>query len=82
MSVVQDQADVAFGLQTLAEPYGLCFGKVLDETYDIVVDRKAWFDPPLQKLFEFARSEEFTAHVRLMPGYDTNDLGRVVWNAS
>ncbi len=82
LSVVQGQADVAFGLQTLAEPYGLCFGKVLDETYDIVVDRKAWFDPPLQKLLEFAKSDEFMAHVRLMPGYDASDLGRVVWNAS
>ncbi len=80
LSVLQGQADVAFGLQTLAEPFGLRFGPAIDEVYDIVLDRKAWFDPPLQTLFAFARSDEFAAHVRLMPGIDTTGLGQVVWN--
>ena len=81
LAVVQGEADVAFGLQSLAEPYGLIFRSVVTEPYDIVLDRKAWFDPPLRVLFEFARSDEFAGHVRLMPGTSTEELGRVIWNA-
>ena len=81
LSVLQGQADVAFGLQSLAEPFGMRFGPVVDEVYDIIVDRKAWFDAPLQNLFDFARTNEFADHVRRMPGVDAEGLGQVVWNA-
>lgn len=81
LSVLQGQADVAFGLQALAEPFGLAFGEVTQERYDIVIDRKAWFDPPLRQLFEFTRSAAFVRHVANMPGVDTSGLGDVVWNA-
>ena len=81
LSVLQGQADVAFGLQALAEPFGLAFGEVVRESFDLVVDRKAWFDGPLQALFDFAQGDAFARHVGQMSGVDASGLGQVVWNA-
>ena len=81
LSVLQGQADVAFGLQALAEPFGLSFQEVVNERYDIVIDRKAWFDPQLKSLFDFTKSDVFARQVANMPGVSVAELGQVVWNS-
>ena len=81
MAVVQGEADVAFGLQALSAPFGLCFGSVVSESYDLVVDRKAWFEPPMQYLMAFAKSDRFDEHASKLVGFDISDLGKVIWNA-
>ena len=81
LAVLQGEADVAFGLRALAQPFGLPFHPVVEERFDILVDRKSWFDPPLQALFDFAQSAAFRDHLRKMAGLDASELGRVVWNA-
>ena len=74
-------ADVTFGLQPVAETYGLDFVPLIEERFDILVDRKAWFDPPLQTLLEFCRSEAFLHRANSQSGYDVSKLGQVIWNA-
>ncbi|MXQ06820.1 helix-turn-helix domain-containing protein [Alphaproteobacteria bacterium GH1-50] len=81
LAVLQGEADVAFGLRALAEPFGLAFHPVVEESFDILVDRKSWFEPGLQALFDFAQSAVFRDHLSKMAGLDASDLGRVVWNA-
>jgi molybdate-binding protein len=80
MAVAQGQADAAFGLETLARPFGLHFVPVVAERFDLLVDRKAWFDPPLQRFMAFCQGADFARHARDMPGYDTGPLGTVRWN--
>ena len=74
-------ADVTFGLQPVAVTYGLDFVPLIEERFDILVDRKAWFEPPLQALFAFCRSEAFLTRANSQPGYDVSQLGQIVWNA-
>lgn len=74
-------ADATFGLQTVAETYGLDFLPVIEESYDLLVDRKAWFDPPLQTLLQFCRTDAFRQRAASYPGYDLMDFGKVLWNA-
>lgn len=74
-------ADATFGLQTVAETYGLDFLPVIEEAYDLLVDRKAWFDPPLQTLFQFCGTETFRQRADSYRGYNLAEFGTVAWNA-
>lgn len=80
-AVAQDDADVAFGLEAVAAPYGLGFAPLIDERFDILVDRRAWFDPPMQTLMDFTRTETFRARTGKLTGYDMSGFGKVIWNA-
>ena len=73
-------ADAAFGLEAVARGYGLEFQPVIEEEFALLVDRKAWFEPPFQTLIAFCASAPFRARAEAHGGYDTADLGRVLWN--
>ncbi len=80
LSVAQGHADATFGLEPLARQFGLGFVPVVTERFDLLVDRKAWFDPAMQGFLDFCRSDEFAARARAEAGYDVSDLGQVRWN--
>lgn len=75
------EADATFGLQSVAEAYGLRFVPVLEERFDLLVDRKAWFDPAFQTLLGFCGSDAFRVKAEGYGGYDVARLGDVIWNA-
>ena len=81
LAVLQNEADVAFGLETVSAPFGLTFVPLVEEEFDIVVDRRAWFEPPMQKLMSFAQTYEFLAHAERIGGVDVGRVGTVRWNA-
>lgn len=81
MDVQSGAADVAFGLEALARPFGLSFVPLIEERFDLLVDRKAWFDAPMQQLMTFLHSKAFRCHAATQAGYDIADLGQVRWNA-
>ncbi|WP_370262066.1 substrate-binding domain-containing protein [Limnobacter sp.] len=80
-AVASGNADAAPGLEALARVYGLGFVPTQTEHFDLLVCRKAWFDPPVQTLLGFARSPAFLNKASQMAGYDTSGLGQVVWTA-
>lgn len=79
--VRRGEADATFGLESVARGYGLDFVPVIEEEFALLVDRKAWFDEPLQVLLAFCRSDAFTTRAAAYGGYDTGGLGTVLWNA-
>lgn len=80
LAVVQGVADAAFGLESLAASYGLAFVPLVEERFDLLVDRRDWFEPPMQRLMAFCDSPEFRAKAAELAGYDISELGRVRWN--
>jgi putative molybdopterin biosynthesis protein len=78
--VFEGKADVAFGLEALATRYRLAFVPVTDERFDLLVDRRSWFEPPFQTLLDFCRSGPFRAGLADMRGYDAASFGRVRFN--
>ncbi len=80
-TVARGGAEVAFGLEALAHIHGLNFVPVVEERFDILVDRRAWFEPPMQRFVAFCGGAEFRAHASGMPGYDLADMFAVRWNA-
>ena len=72
------EADCGLGL---AAPGALGFLPLLeDEQFDLALTRRAYFDPPVQRLLDFTRSNAFTRRAAHLGGYDLRDLGRVLWN--
>lgn len=80
LAVLEGKADAAFGLRAVAAQLRLGFVPLVRERFDILVDRAAFFDPPLQQLFEFMRSDAFRTRAAEMAGYDVGGLGRVHFN--
>jgi len=73
------EADCGLGLMAAAGQLGFV-PLVTDESFDLVLARRDYFEPPVQTLLAFARSEAFARRVAHLGGYDTTDLGRVRWN--
>lgn len=80
-AVASGKADAAPGLKALALQFGLGFVPTRQENFDLMVCRKAWFEPPFQMLVQFTASDAFRKKAQTFEGYDTTALGTVVWNA-
>ncbi|MEM8630895.1 MAG: substrate-binding domain-containing protein [Pseudomonadota bacterium] len=78
-AVAAGEADAALGLQSMASRFGLRFLPLLDETFDLLIDRRAYFTAPVQTLFSFCRTQAFQDKAITMGGYDTRTLGQVRW---
>ncbi|WP_333830662.1 helix-turn-helix transcriptional regulator [Pararhodobacter sp.] len=73
------EADCGLGLQAAAGLLGF-LPLVNDESFDLVMTRRAYFEPPVQALLGFARTEAFASRAAHLGGYDLADTGAVVWN--
>lgn len=80
LAILDGRAEAAFGLRVLAAQYRLPFVPVRSERFDILVDRRAWFDPPMQKFVEFCRSKAFRERAALLDGYDIGAAGTIHFN--
>jgi excisionase family DNA binding protein len=74
-------ADVGFGLAAMAAQYRLGFVPLANDRTDLLIWRRAFFEPPLQALVRFLRSGEFAARAAEMAGYDVSAAGTVHYNA-
>lgn len=70
VDVLEGKADVSFGLATLAAQFRLGFIPVIEERFDLLVDRQAWFEPTWQKLIQFCRSKAFATRANELTGYN------------
>ncbi|MGI9520914.1 MAG: substrate-binding domain-containing protein [Hyphomicrobiaceae bacterium] len=80
MAVLEGKADVCFGLASLAVQLGLTFVPIIEERYDLLVDRWAWFEPPMQRLLDFSRGSAFRKRAQEFAGCDSSRLGDVHYN--
>ncbi|MDA7430537.1 helix-turn-helix transcriptional regulator [Primorskyibacter aestuariivivens] len=80
-AVRRGDADAAFGLAAVARSYGLEFLPIIEEEFALLVDRRDWFEAPLQALMTFCRTRQFAERADAYGGYDVTALGTVVWNA-
>jgi excisionase family DNA binding protein len=80
LAVLEGKADAALGLRAMAHQLRLGFVPLIRERFDILVDRAAWFDPPLQRLVSFCRSSAFLAKAGELAGYDVSGFGNVHFN--
>lgn len=76
-AIKNDQADVGLGLQSVAESFNLAFLPLIEERFDILVDRRSYFEDPMQRLLMFCNSSKFTNRTTSISGNDCSQLGTV-----
>ena len=78
-AVSAGEADAALGIEAMARRYHLPFVPLCDECFDLLIDRRAYFTEPVQKLITFARTDALRAKANAMGGYDVVATGTVRW---
>ncbi|MCC5858330.1 MAG: helix-turn-helix transcriptional regulator [Ectothiorhodospiraceae bacterium] len=81
LEVRSGRADAGLGVRASAVRHGLHFIPLQTEWFDLAMRRRSYFDPRVQRLFGFARSERFRQRAEAMEGYDVSDLGAIRYNA-
>lgn len=79
-AVARGEAEVTFGLETVARDFGLRFVPLMDEGFDLLIDRRAYFDPPMQALMRFCAGPGLGDQADRLGGYDLAAMGAVRWN--
>lgn len=82
LAVRLGHVDAVFGAQSAAQAHGLGFVPIIRERVDLLVNRRSFFEAPLQALLGFCRTEAFAAHAKALGGYDLSEHGAVIWNGA
>jgi molybdate-binding protein len=79
LAISAGRADVGLGIEAAARQYQLAFVPLVEERFDLLVLRKAWFDPPFQRLFAFCRAAAFAerAGVLVLLNRKPESVGRI-----
>ncbi len=80
LDVATGASDATFGLEALAEQHKLGFVPLIEERFDLLISRKAYFEPPMQRFLGFLNSPAFAEHAAGMKGYGVTEAGTVRWN--
>ena len=81
-TVAAGRADAGFALASLAAGFKLPFVPLGEERFDLLVDRRAWFEPPFRKLLAFCGSAAFGEKAAELGGYDVSGFGTVHFNGA
>lgn len=75
-------ADAGFGLACVAASYNLHFVPIIEERFDLLLDRAQYFEEPMQRLMRFCATDKFKQYADSLAGYDASNIGRVIFNSS
>jgi excisionase family DNA binding protein len=80
MAIAAGRADVGLGIEASARQFQLEFKPMIAERFDLLIWRKAYFDPPFQNLIRFCASAPFERRAQELGGYDIAGFGTVHFN--
>ena len=79
-SVARGRGDVAVGSEKIARQVeGIDFVPLQKERYDLVVKRENFDSRPVQAMMSVLESGLLREEFAGLGGYDTSDMGRIVW---
>lgn len=78
-AVAAGEADAALGIEAMAKQFKLAFLPLVDERFDLLVDRRSYFTEPVQRLLAFAGTPDFRDKAASLGGYDLETHASVRW---
>ncbi len=81
-TVLEGKADVAFGLASVAAIHRLRFVPIVEERFDLLVDRRAWFEEAFQRFWQFCGTDALRARADELEGCDIAQLGTIHFNGA
>lgn len=79
IEILSGRADVGLGIQSIADMLNLDFIPVREERFDLIVDKQLFFDPKIQTLLTFLRSQEVIDYSKRFKGYRIKQMGNIVF---
>jgi excisionase family DNA binding protein len=80
LAILEGTADAGLAIAAVARSLKLDFVPLHRERFDLAIDRRAYFEPPVQALLAFTRTAEFARRVEALGGYDVSGIGSIRWN--
>ncbi|MGP9765527.1 substrate-binding domain-containing protein [Halomonas sp. AOP13-D3-9] len=81
LSISQGEADVGLGVEAAAHRQQLGFIPLCEEPFDLIMQRRSYFEPALQRLLAFTHQARFAERAAMLGGYDIGEAGKIVYNA-
>jgi molybdate-binding protein len=81
LAILEGQGRAGFAVEAVARTLKLDFVPLMWERFDLLMGRRDYFEPSVQALMRFARSDDFAVRARRLGGYDIAGLGTVHFNA-
>jgi molybdate-binding protein len=78
-AVAAGEAEATLGIESMARQFRLTFRPLLQERFDLLIDRRIYFTDPVQRLVAFMRSDTMVAKAAVLGGYDLAPMGQVRW---
>ena len=78
--VLEGRADAGLAVETVARMHRLDFIPLFRERYDLLVWRREYFEPPMQRLLAYCAGAAFRRRATEIGGYDCSGLGTVRYN--
>jgi len=78
--IQEGRADAGLAIEAAARQFRLGFLPLARERFDLVIQRRAYFEPALQKLFAMTRTEPFQDRARRLGGYEVAETGLIINN--
>ncbi len=82
LAVRDGSADTGLAIESVARQTGLDFIPLHEERCDLVMRRRAYFEPPLAALAAFMSDPAFVERAAALGGYDISNSGEVVYNSA
>jgi putative molybdopterin biosynthesis protein len=80
-AVLTGRADVGLGILSAAEALGLDFIPITEERYDVLIPQDFLELPIIQAVLKVIKEdEEFKKAVNFLGGYDTRDMGKIMYS--
>ncbi|MHB8836626.1 MAG: substrate-binding domain-containing protein [Candidatus Methylomirabilia bacterium] len=81
LAVLSGEADTGLASGSVARMLGLEFIQVVQERFDMVTTKDAYFGPGVQAILEALRDADFRRRVANLGHYDFRDAGRILYAA-
>jgi excisionase family DNA binding protein len=81
LAVLSGEADTGLASGSVARMLGLEFTQVVQERFDLVTTKDAYFGPGVQAILEALRDADFRRRVANLGHYDFRDAGRILYAA-
>lgn len=81
LAVLSGEADTGLASGSVARMLGLDFIQVVQERFDLVTTKDAYFGPGVQAILEALRDADFRRRVANLGHYDFRDSGRILYAA-
>lgn len=81
LTVREGKADAGLAIEAVARRHGLVFIPLHEERFDLAMRRRSYFEPAVQRLMAFVRTQRFQERAVSMGGYDVSAIGQVLYNA-